>query len=170
MLDLLLEELGFPAARYTRRGYLNNTTSFTILFWTFVRNNGSRRTQMSITGVRSFDEAAAEDSASFEAIRTIENATNIVVKDLNYGRLNRMERDFGYLRLRLNEAFDTIDRLAKGYLYAVRYMTTFSDQLHNVIAHAFPPTRAVDKSTNEALKNIEVVAHNCRGRSNSLEN
>ena len=98
----------------------------------------------------------------FEAIRTIENATRTVVKDLNYGRLNKMEQDFGYLRLRLNEAFDTIDRVAKGYLYAIRYMPAFLHQLHNVIAHAFPPTRVVDKSTNEALKNIEVVAHNLR--------
>ena len=42
MLDLLLEELVFTAARYSRRGYLSNTMS-------------------SFTGVRSSDEAAAED-------------------------------------------------------------------------------------------------------------
>ena len=42
MLDLLLEELMFTAARYSRRGCLSNTMS-------------------SFTGVRSSDEAAAED-------------------------------------------------------------------------------------------------------------
>lgn len=55
-----------------------------------------------------------------------------------------MQGDFGYLRLRLNEAFDMIDKLAKGHLYDVRYMSSFSDQLHSVMADAFPPACAMD--------------------------
>ena len=74
----------------------------------------------------------------------------------------------GHFTLRLFEAFDIINMLSKGYLYVVRYMSSFSDQLHNVITHGFPPTHVVDKSTNETLMNIEVVAHNLESRSNHL--
>ena len=104
---------------------------------------------MTITGVCSANQEVAEDSAAVAAIRYMENATNTVVMDLNYAWFKRMQQDNGYLRLRLDEAFEAIGKLSKGSLIALRYMCAFSDQLHYVIEHGFPPTRVIiDKTTN----------------------
>ncbi|XBH79715.1 hypothetical protein VPH35_105621 [Triticum aestivum] len=169
MLSLLLERLNIPDAIYRRRPYSHDTVSVTVLFYTSPPINGVSPPQMTITGVRSANQEVAEDSAAVAAIRYMENATNTIVIDLNYAGFKRMQQDNGYLRLRLNDAFEAIDKLSKGCLIVVRYMCAFSDQLHNVIAHAFPPARAVDKTTNETLMNIEVVANNLKDRSHHLE-
>lgn len=71
----------------------------------------------------------------------MERATCVVVKDLNYGRLEKMQQENGFLKLQLDEALDMINKLVRLCMLAVRYMSSFSNQLQNVMAIGFPPTR-----------------------------
>ncbi|KAM3407115.1 hypothetical protein ACQJBY_000899 [Aegilops geniculata] len=94
MLFLLLEQLVFPAAIYTRRGYSSNTMSVTILFWTSVHNNGSMsRSDVSYLCWILRLGGGGRDCLS-GSHQVDKNAINTVIKYLNYGCLNRMDRDF----------------------------------------------------------------------------
>lgn len=169
ILDIMLERLGIPKAIYRRRMYSQNTMSVTVLFYTSMDSDGTCASQMIITGVRSANEEIAEDSAAVEAARYMEHTTGLVVQDLNYARLQKMQQENGFLKLQLHEAFDMINKLARLCMLAVRYMSSFSNQLQNVMAIGFPPTCGVNRSTHETLVNLQVVAHRIKTRGYRVE-
>lgn len=114
ILDIMLEQLGIPKAVYRRRTYSHNRMSVTLCSSApLPRVMGACPAHMSITGIHSADGEIAEDTAAVEAIRYIEQATNTMVKDLNYERLQKMQQQNGFLELQLYEAFDMINRLAR---------------------------------------------------------
>ena len=59
---------------------------------------------MVIIGVRSIDARLAEHTAAVAAIRYMENATNIVIRDLNHHRLKKLEEENMSVKCELKRA------------------------------------------------------------------
>ena len=138
ILDDLLKQLEFPMARYERTVYDDNKICMTVIFQASKWSCNGSPVPMRISGVRSLDGNLAEHTAAVAAIRYLEGATNTVVKDLNYNRLEKVQEENMYLRNQLTDVKSQLKRanvrskkLARGWFLAVRNMFSFSAQFSN---------------------------------------
>ena len=81
---------------------------------------------MVITGIRSIDASLAEHTVAVEAIRYLKNATNTLIIDLNHHRLKQLEEENMSLKCELKRANIKCEELARGWLIAVRFISSFS--------------------------------------------
>jgi hypothetical protein len=108
LLGLKLAGLGFPRAKYSRRVYLDNRSCVVMLLRT---TTISSKVCLSLCPYVGFILLVkrAEYTAAVEAIKYMEVATNTVIRDSNYNRLNQPEEHNTSFKHQLKEA----DKISK---------------------------------------------------------
>ena len=169
LLDNMLMQLGFPAAEYRHRQYEDHKTGVTVIFNTSKIPFQGSLVPTSISGIRSMDIAVAEHSAAVAAIRYMESASNLVVKDLNYVRMKQVEKENKYLRSELKKAKFKSTRLGRGWFLSLRHMRSFAAQFHNMaILGYFGRQQIITDDAEVALENINKTTQLLKERSATL--
>jgi hypothetical protein len=148
ILDEQLIPLGLPIAQYQRTMFADHKVYVTVIFPTTKLTRQGPNLPMKISGVKSIDKAAAEHTAAIAAIRYLENATNTVIKDLNYSKLKLLEEDSSQqikqleaenrnLRIQLRKTQIKAEKVSRGWFLCVRYMCSFSTHLCNIAVFSY---------------------------------
>lgn len=131
IFDLMLKALNLPPAQYHHRICPGGKSRVTVTFNSSLELLDGSLVPNSISGMLSTDYEEAEDSAAIEAIRYMENACNREIRDYHYTHVKKLENQIRYLVRWLFATNETIKKLLKGWYYAVRYMSSYSDQIQN---------------------------------------
>jgi hypothetical protein len=81
---------------------------------------------LSMSGTESESYEIAEDSACVQAITYVEEATNTIIKDLDYRQLLEVKGQNKILLRKLKKAHGYKKQLARGWFLSVRRMASFS--------------------------------------------
>ncbi|KAK1609278.1 hypothetical protein QYE76_032951 [Lolium multiflorum] len=170
MLDHMLMQLGLPPAEYQHKLYGDNKTCVSVTFNTSKVLFQGSLVPTTISGIRSIDVVVAHHTAAVAAIRCLESAANLVIKDLNYGRLMQLQKENKKLKTELKKAKFKSTRLGRGWFLSVRHMRSFAYQFHNMaILGYFGGQEVIHDDVKAAFSNINNTAQMLKERSASLQ-
>lgn len=129
--DLMLKALNLPPTLYRHKICPGGKFHVTVTFSSSLELLDGLLAPNSISGMLSTDYEEAEDSAAIEAIRYMENACNREIRDYHYTHVKKLENQIRCMVWWLFATNETIKKLRKGWYYAVRYMSSYSDQIQN---------------------------------------
>lgn len=131
IFGLMLEALKLPPAIYHHKIRPGGKARVTVTFNSSLEQLDGLLVPTSISGMVSHTYEDAEDSAAIEAIRYMENARGKEIRDYHYTHVITLQNQVRHLVTWLLEGNETIKKLRKGWYYAVRYMSSYSDQIQN---------------------------------------
>jgi hypothetical protein len=117
---------------------------------------------LTFSGIKSTSYSEAEDSACEKAIRYIERTTNTIIKDVNYERLLHAKELTEIMIEKMKDAHDYKSQLAKGWFLAVRHISSFSEQLLNIVYLNYDGQEHPDTAWNNLLRNLQNLAFNLK--------
>lgn len=129
IFGLMLQALKLPPAIYHHNICPGGKSRVTVTSNSSLELLDGMLVPTSISGMISNDYEDAEDSAATEAIRYMENAYGKEIRDYHYTHVKRLQNQVRHLVTWLLETNETIKKLRKGWYYAVRYMSSYSDQI-----------------------------------------
>ena len=130
----MLQALKLPPATYHHKTYPGNESRVTVTFNSSLHLIDGLLVPTSISGVISKNCDEAEDNAAMAAIRFMEDVCGKEIRDYHYIHVKRLENKVTHLVRLLVAANKTIKKAHRGWYYAVRYMSSYSNQIHNTIA------------------------------------
>jgi hypothetical protein len=166
----MLQELGLSKAEYRLEFCEDNKVRMTILFNTSTLPNGNSPTYITVYGIRSRSYKLAEDSACEEAIKYLERQTNSVMRDVSYERVLHVKEVNEILLEKMRDAHDYKRQLAMGWFLAVRHMSSFSDQLLNIVyLNYYDGQNHAGTAWNSLLTNFQELALRLKHAGSVLE-
>lgn len=167
ILDLMLQELDFPRARYDSDRDIRGRVSAVVTFYVSARVPGNLLRAVKIGGAGSVDSEVAEESAAREGIRFVESWEGMEVEDLHYSELRYMKETREDLISKLKSSEEDKENLIRGLGRAASRMVAFSNQMFGIAEN----NRCIDQSVeaeaiNEPIHRFEDVAADlkCAGR------
>jgi hypothetical protein len=124
---------------------------------------------LTFSGVESTSYRETEDSACDRAIKYIEYHTNTIVKDVSYERLLHVKDLKVILLEKMKDAHYYKKQLAKGWFLAVRHMSSFSEQLLNIVYLNYDGQHQPDNAWNNLLRNFQDLAFRLNHAGSVLE-
>jgi hypothetical protein len=124
---------------------------------------------LTFSSVKSTSYQEAEDSACEKAIEYIEYHTNTIVKDVSYARLLHVKELKGILLDKMLDAHYYKKQLAKGWFIAVRHMSSFSEQLLNIVYLNYDAQDQPNNAWNSLLRNFQDLAFRLNHAGSVLE-
>ncbi|KAM3355291.1 hypothetical protein ACQJBY_025829 [Aegilops geniculata] len=131
---LMLQALKLPPAIYHHKTYPGNESRVTVTFNSSLQLFDGLLVPTSISGVVSNNYDEAEDSAAIAAIRFMEDACGKEIRDYHCTHVKKLENQVTHLVKLLVAANKTKKKVRKGWYYAVRYMSSYSNQIQNTTA------------------------------------
>jgi hypothetical protein len=128
----MLETLGVSKAEYRLHLCEDNKVRVTVMFNTSTLPVEGAPVYLSMSGTESESYEIAEDSACVQAITYVEEATNTIIKDLDYRQLLEVKGQNKILLHKLKKAHEYKKQLARGWFLSVRHMASFSKQVLNI--------------------------------------
>lgn len=93
MLDLMLEELALPKARYDFHANTGGRVTSFVTFYSSTRTPNNLIRPVRLGGAEAIDRETTKQSAAREAIRFVEAWENLEIEDLHYSELKYLEAD-----------------------------------------------------------------------------
>jgi hypothetical protein len=124
---------------------------------------------LTFSGVESTSYREAEDSACDRAIKYIEYHTNTIVKDVSYERLLHVKDLKEILLEKMKDGHYYKKQLARGWFLAVRHMSSFSEQLLNIVYLNYDGQDQPDNAWNNLLRNFQDLAFRLNHAGSVLE-
>ena len=131
---LMLQDLKLPPVTYHHKTYPGNESRVTVTFNSSLQLIDGLLVPTSISGVISKNCDEAEDNAAMKAIRFMEDVCGKEIRDYHYIHVKRLENKVTHLVRLLVGANKTIKKACRGWYYAVRHMSSYSNQIQNTTA------------------------------------
>ena len=116
-------------AIYHHKTCLGSKSPVTVTFNSSLQLFDGLLVPTSISGVISKNCDEAEDSAAMAAIRFMEDVCGKEIRDYHYIHVKRLENKVTHLVRLLVAANKMIKKAHRGWYYAVRYMSSYSNQI-----------------------------------------
>lgn len=159
ILDLMLQELTFPKARYDGHRDICGRVSVVVTLYVSAHVPGNLLQPVKIGGAESEDPEIAEESAAREGIRFVESWENMDVEDLHYSELRYLKETREDLISKLKSSEEDKEKLIRGLGFAASRMVAFSKQMFGIAANNLRLDQGAEaEAVNEPIFRFEDVA------------